>query len=105
MATSEVNDDERVLRSSITLGAAELLWECPFAVEVNEDADAPDEGTVDILRSFPRPLMPLLEFLYSEAKYSHRSLSWAVTGSPSLIVLNLVVRYRSVLAWNLFWWD
>jgi hypothetical protein len=29
----------------------------------------------DILRSLPRPLMPLLEFLYSEAKYSQSSLS------------------------------
>jgi hypothetical protein len=34
-----------------------------------------DEDTADILLSLPRPLMPLLEFLYSEAKYSQSSLS------------------------------
>jgi hypothetical protein len=92
MTTSDENDDERLLRSSIMLGV-EVLWlRCEFAVDVNDEADAPDDGTVDILRSFPRPLMPLFEFLYKDAKYSHSSLSWAVTGSPSLIVLNLEVR-------------
>lgn len=41
------------------------------------------EATREILRSLPRPLMPLLEFLYRSAKYSHMSLSWRRTGSPS----------------------
>lgn len=40
-----------------------------------EEHDTADDGAAEILRSFPRPLMPLLEFLYREAKYSQRSLS------------------------------
>jgi len=92
MTTSDANDDERLLRSSIILGVAVLWLRCEFAVDVKDEADAPDDGTVDILRSFPRPLIPLFEFLYNEAKYSQSSLSCAVTGSPSLMVLNLEVR-------------
>jgi hypothetical protein len=49
--------------------------------------------------------MPLLEFLYSEAKYSQSSLSSLDTQSPGLIVANLSVRYLRVTAWNLFWCD
>jgi hypothetical protein len=45
------------------------------ADEGNVEEDDPDAIVVDILRSFPRPLMPLLEFLYRRAKYSHKSLS------------------------------
>lgn len=56
----------------------------------------------DILLSFPRPLMPLLEFLYKDAKYSHNSLSSCDTKSPGLIVANLEVKYLRVAAWNLF---
>jgi hypothetical protein len=104
MATSDAKDDERLLRSP-TLPAVLLLREFKFAVEVNEEAEAPDEGTVEILRSLPRPLIPLFEFLYRDAKYSQRSLSCAVTGSPSRMVLNFDVRYRKVPAWNLFWCD
>ena len=33
------------------------------AVEVNEAVELADDGTVEILLSFPRPLIPLLEFL------------------------------------------
>jgi len=60
--------------------------------DVAEAEDAPEEGTADIRRSLPRPLIPLLEFLYSEAKYSHSSLSCAVTGSPSQMDANFCVR-------------
>jgi hypothetical protein len=45
------------------------------AVEGKVEEDDPDWMVVDILRSLPRPLMPLLEFLYRVAKYSHSSLS------------------------------
>lgn len=55
--------------------------------------------------SLPRPLIPLLEFLYREAKYSHSFLSSWETQSPGVTVANFVVRYLSVAAWNLFWWD
>ena len=53
--------------------------------------------------SLPRPLMPLLLFLYSVAKYSHSSLSIADTASPSRIDANLIVKFRRVSEWNLFW--
>ena len=53
-------------------------------------------------RSLPRPLMPLLLFLYRLAKYSHSSLSAALTMSPSLIEANLAVSSLMVVAWNLF---
>lgn len=33
------------------------------------------EGMVEMRRSLPRPLIPLFEFLYREAKYSNSSLS------------------------------
>lgn len=64
-----------------------------------------EEGMVEMRRSLPRPLMPLFEFLYSEAKYSNSSLSWGETASLSRIDANLDVRKRSIGAWNLFWWD
>lgn len=64
-----------------------------------------DEDIADILLSLPRPLMPLFEFLYSDAKYSHNSLSSCETQSPGLMVANFCVRYLSVAAWNLFWCD
>jgi len=47
-------------------GAAIELYEAvdvKDAVDVYEDTDDDDEGIVDILRSLPRPLIPLLEFL------------------------------------------
>ena len=64
-----------------------------------------EPGTADILLSLPRPLMPLLEFLYSDAKYSHSSLSSSDTQSPGLKVANFWVRYLRLAAWNLFWCD
>jgi hypothetical protein len=64
-----------------------------------------DELLEPTLRSFPRPLIPLLLFLYRLAKYSHSSLSAACTISPSLMEANLVVRARIVAMWNLFWCD
>lgn len=42
-------------------------------------------------RSLPRPLMPLLLFLYSVAKYSHRSRSDLEAFSKSLMEPNLAV--------------
>lgn len=72
----------------------------PLRPELDEDIEF--EPT---LRSLPRPLMPLLLFLYRLAKYSHSSLSAAWTMSPSLMEANLVVRVRMVAMWNLFWWD
>jgi hypothetical protein len=69
---------------------------------VKDPVDTADEGTCDILLSLPRPLMPLLEFLYRRAKYSQSSLSAWLTGSPSWIVANFVVRWRIVCEWNLF---
>jgi hypothetical protein len=53
-------------------------------------------GLVPTLRSLPRPLMPLLLFLYRLAKYSHSSLSAEATTSPSLMEANLAVRSRIV---------
>jgi hypothetical protein len=58
-----------------------------------------------ILRSFPRPLIPWLLFLYRLAKYSHISLSAVYTISLSLIEANLVIKMRMVVIWNLFWYD
>jgi hypothetical protein len=49
--------------------------------------------------------MPLLEFLYSDAKYSQSSLSPCETQSPGWMLANFCVRYLSVAAWNLFWCD
>lgn len=40
-----------------------------------------DDGTAEIRRSLPRPLMPLFEFLYSDAKYCQSSLSSLETQS------------------------
>ena len=68
----------------------------------------PDDEAIELeptLRSLPRPLIPLLLFLYRLAKYSHSSLSAAWTMSPSLMEANLVVSARIVEMWNLFWWD
>lgn len=56
-------------------------------------------------RSLPRPLMPLLLFLYRVAKYSQSLRSCGVMGSFSDICENFRVRSLSVVAWNLFWWD
>ena len=55
-----------------------------------------------ILRSLPRPLMPLFEFLYREPKYSHNSLSAGLMGSPSRMLANFCVSRLSDCAWNLF---
>lgn len=44
-------------------------------VEYDEGWIEAEEDIADILRSFPRPFMPLFEFLYRDAKYSHSSLS------------------------------
>jgi len=43
--------------------------------EYDEDEETAEDGAADILLSLPRPLMPLFEFLYNAAKYSHSSLS------------------------------
>jgi len=43
--------------------------------EYEEDEETAEDGAAEILLSLPRPLMPLLEFLYKAAKYSQRSLS------------------------------
>lgn len=72
---------------------------------VYEELEVAEAGAADIFLSLPRPLIPLLEFLYSDAKYSQSSLSFSETYWPALMDANLEVRYRSVLAWNLFWCD
>jgi hypothetical protein len=47
-----------------------------FGIAEYDDGWAEAEDDIaDILRSLPRPLMPLFEFLYRDAKYSHSSLS------------------------------
>jgi hypothetical protein len=74
---------------------------CPVP-DLGEDDDDPDEL---IRRSFPRPLIPLLLFLYSVAKYSHSPRSCGFMASASVICPNLAVRWRSVEEWNLFWCD
>lgn len=58
---------------------------------------------VEMRRSFPRPLMPLLLFLYRVAKYSHNSRSCGFAGPCS--VEKRCVRVFRVFWWNLFWWD
>ena len=63
---------------------------------VNAEELAPEEGVAAILLSFPLPLIPLFEFLYREAKYSHNSLSSRRTGSPGLMQANFWVRKRRV---------
>ena len=62
------------------------------------ECKALDVDKADILLSLPRPLMPLLEFLYSDAKYSQSSLSSCVTRSPGLMLANFCVRYLRVAA-------
>lgn len=57
------------------------------------DAAEDSMPVTGILRSLPRPLMPLLEFLYRSAKYSQSSLSWMDTDWPCCTFLNLLVRY------------
>lgn len=69
------------------------------------ECKALDVDTAEILLSLPRPLIPLFEFLYSDAKYSQSCLSSGETQSPGLMVANFCVRYLSVAAWNLFWCD
>jgi hypothetical protein len=64
----------------------------------DEELEVAEFGAAEILLSLPRPLMPLLEFLYSDAKYSQSSLSLSETYSPARIDANFEVRYRSVLA-------
>lgn len=80
-ATGVVEDEEPE-----TLPAGGVTLPAP------EDAD----GIVEMRRSLPRPLMPLFEFLYSEAKYSKSSLSWGETISESRIDANLDVRKRNI---------
>ena len=108
MVASDTVDDDLLLRSlpecwywlySRRREAAEE--ELVYAEEAAAEAD----GVVAIRRSLPRPLIPLLEFLYSEAKYSQSSLSSRRTGSPGLMQANFWVRKRRVGEWNLFWWD
>lgn len=64
MAGSDTYDEQRLARSSAP-GVAVLLlresWEPEL--EWNEAVDELDDGTVQMRRSFPRPLIPLLEFL------------------------------------------
>lgn len=54
-----------------------------------------------ILRSLPRPLMPLLQFLYKLPKYSHISCSQGSEGAVSAEA-NRLCKYRRVSEWNLF---
>lgn len=61
-----------------------------------------DFETVDTRLSLPRPLMPLLLFLYRLAKYSHNSRSWPVRRSASVMLAKRRVRWRRLEAWNLF---
>jgi len=61
----------------------------PAYDEGYEDAD---DDMAEMRRSLPRPLMPLLEFLYSDAKYSQSSLSSWDTQSPDVMVANFWVR-------------
>ena len=65
MSSSTENDEERLLRSPCPPCAAESPLPAPFAEvkELEDLEDEADDGTVEILRSLPRPLMPLLEFL------------------------------------------
>lgn len=65
MASSVEYDDERLRSLWAAAGASEPLLEA-CALEANEledVADEADDGIVEIRRSLPRPLMPLLEFL------------------------------------------
>lgn len=55
--------------------------------------------------SLPRPLMPLLQFLYSPRKYSHIAFSHSSTTSPCEIFSNRAFSRRIVAMWNLFWCD
>lgn len=61
----------------------------PLEELVNEAAAFEELVMALMRRSLPRPLMPLLEFLYRDAKYSQSSLSAEETWSPSWIVANL----------------
>ena len=54
------------------------------------------------LRCLPRPLIPLLLFLYRVAKYSHSSLSSFDMVLKSAIEAKRLVSDLSVSAWNLF---
>lgn len=80
--------------------------------EVTTGPDAGDEdgacagvpsGAGPTRMSLPRPLMPLLEFLYISEKYSQSSLSLSETMSPGRRELNLAINVRSSWQWNLFW--
>lgn len=70
-------DELRLLRSlPICWQDCDQLWSIFIGIVVRDEACAEaDDAIAEILLSLPRPLMPLLEFLYSEAKYSQSSLS------------------------------
>lgn len=103
---SDDSDEPRLLRSL-------LRWTNPgYRPSIDAickgayvDCRLLEVGTAVILLSFPRPLMPLFEFLYNDAKYSQSCLSSCETQSPGLMLPNFCVRYLSVAAWNLFWCD
>lgn len=54
--------------------------------------------TVDTRRSLPRPLMPLLLFLYRPAKYCHSALSCGDMCWVSVMLANFIVNSRNVCA-------
>lgn len=58
-----------------------------------------------VRRSLPRPLMPLLLFLYVVAKYSQSSRSASETLVALASVANFCVNAFKASAWNRFWWD
>lgn len=97
---SDDNDEPRLLLSLQCWWYAEYPGDMCRGAYV--ECKALDGDIAAIRLSLPRPLMPLFEFLYREAKYSHSSLSSCVTQSPRLMVANFCVRYLSVAAWNLF---
>lgn len=70
-----------------------------------ESLDPAERLSLAMRRSLPRPLIPLLLFLYSAAKYSHSSRSCGLTSPLSVIWEKRVVKERRVVAWNLFWCD
>src|SRR3569833_598727 len=62
-----------------------------------------DRGAAPIRRACPRPLMPLLLFLYTAAKYIHSSRSSSLTSARFMMEANFLLSSATSAMWNLFW--
>lgn len=101
---ADVGDEDVDVGAERMADVQDDMVEQEEADDADEEMEDNDEGRelTDMRRSLPRPLIPLLEFLYSSEKYSHSSRSSGLISSLSCMDANFSVRNLKAGAWNLF---